>query len=104
MELITRSDAALKGLRRYFTGELCLYGHITERYTANTKCLGCIPRIPRVPKKQGATIAPNIFWAMTPFVFDRSAGVLSPEEMQSAIAYVQKAGWHDAALQALRKK
>ena len=37
----TIKEAREKGTRLYFTGKPCLRGHITERYTKNSNCLGC---------------------------------------------------------------
>lgn len=41
MELISRQDAKLLGLVRYFTGEPCSRGHICERMTRNHECVEC---------------------------------------------------------------
>lgn len=41
-EIISRDEAKARGLRRYFTGKPCKYGHVAERYIyAGCKCLGC---------------------------------------------------------------
>ena len=39
--IITRQDAIHAGLKRYFTGKKCKYGHITERYVVDCKCVDC---------------------------------------------------------------
>lgn len=41
MEKITRADAQAKGLKRFFTGEPCMRGHIAERQTTNGRCFEC---------------------------------------------------------------
>ena len=41
MEIITREEAKGKGLKRYFTGEPCPRGHLSERYTSNKTCFDC---------------------------------------------------------------
>lgn len=41
MKIISRSDAITKGLKRYFTGEACKRGHISERRVINFSCLEC---------------------------------------------------------------
>lgn len=41
MKVISRKEAASLGLKRYFTGEKCLHGHIAERGVANWGCLEC---------------------------------------------------------------
>ena len=41
MQIITRQEAKEKGLKRYFTGNACKYGHCVERYASNGKCIVC---------------------------------------------------------------
>jgi hypothetical protein len=41
MEVIARKDAKLHGLKRYFTGKPCKYGHVSERYTLKGVCCDC---------------------------------------------------------------
>lgn len=41
METISRQSAADQKLARYFTGEPCKRGHLSERYTVNTGCVEC---------------------------------------------------------------
>lgn len=38
---ITRAEAKALGLKRYFTGEPCIYGHIEERHVCDFQCLEC---------------------------------------------------------------
>lgn len=41
-KIITRQEAKLAGLVRYFTGKPCsAAGHVDERYTRNGECFGC---------------------------------------------------------------
>ena len=42
MELISRAKAKAAGLKRYFTGEPCSYGHVCERNTKSAVCMGCL--------------------------------------------------------------
>jgi hypothetical protein len=39
--LISRQEAIALGLKRYFTGKPCKYGHIAERWVLNWTCLLC---------------------------------------------------------------
>lgn len=39
--LITKTEAKALGLTRYYTGEPCKYGHISERLTCNSTCVVC---------------------------------------------------------------
>ena len=41
-EIISRQEAKEKGLRFYFTGEPCKYGHVSVRYVSGTKCKECL--------------------------------------------------------------
>lgn len=39
--LITRAEARVKGLKRYFTGKPCVNGHTSERQVSSGDCLSC---------------------------------------------------------------
>lgn len=41
MEIISRKEALERGLKRYFTGEPCKYGHVSERFVRSWKCCQC---------------------------------------------------------------
>lgn len=41
MDVITRSDARARGLRRYFTGKPCPRNHVSERNLSDKKCVEC---------------------------------------------------------------
>lgn len=41
MNLVSRSEAKQAGLARYFTGAPCIRGHISVRYTTDTRCVDC---------------------------------------------------------------
>lgn len=41
MEIITRKEAILQNLLRYFTGKPCKHGHISERFVNNSGCVQC---------------------------------------------------------------
>lgn len=45
MDIISRSKAQALGLKRYFNGKQCKWGHLAERYTYNKACLGCLKHI-----------------------------------------------------------
>ncbi len=38
---LTREEAALCGLSRFWTGRPCKYGHVSERYVSNRQCVQC---------------------------------------------------------------
>lgn len=41
LQLVTRDQAVAQGLKRYFTGEPCSRGHISERHVSSKACLEC---------------------------------------------------------------
>lgn len=41
MKIITRREAKELGLKRYFTGKPCKYGHVCEQYCSNYYCVDC---------------------------------------------------------------
>ena len=41
-EIISRDEAKEQGLKRYFTGEPCRHGHLSERRTNDGKCAECV--------------------------------------------------------------
>lgn len=41
-EILSRRDALLLGLKRYYTGKPCKYGHDAERFVANGGCVECV--------------------------------------------------------------
>lgn len=42
MDIITAREAFDKGLKRYYTGMPCKYGHIDERMISNGSCVSCL--------------------------------------------------------------
>jgi len=43
-EILSREDAYVLGLKRYFTGNPCRKGHVTQRLTSCGRCCGCHKR------------------------------------------------------------
>jgi hypothetical protein len=41
MKIVSRQEAIEQGLKKYFTGKPCKYGHISERTTHNWQCVQC---------------------------------------------------------------
>lgn len=42
VEIISRPEARAAGLKRYFTGNPCPSGHVSERYVSTCACVECI--------------------------------------------------------------
>jgi 5-methylcytosine-specific restriction endonuclease McrA len=40
-QIISREEALAQGLKRFFTGERCHRGHVSERYTSSGICCAC---------------------------------------------------------------
>ena len=53
--IILRKAAKEKGLSRYYTGEPCIRGHVSERITNNGGCVSCAKERP-VPKTHAANV------------------------------------------------
>jgi hypothetical protein len=41
MKIISRKEAKANGMKHYFTGNVCIRGHIAERFTCNKTCIEC---------------------------------------------------------------
>lgn len=41
IKIISRKDAKANGLKRYFTGKQCKYGHVAERFCSSGRCSKC---------------------------------------------------------------
>ena len=39
--VMTRNEAIDKGYRKYWTGKICVNGHIKQKYSASGICIGC---------------------------------------------------------------
>lgn len=42
MKIISRAEAKQLGLKKYFSGEKCTKGHLSERYTSKGSCIECL--------------------------------------------------------------
>ena len=40
--IISRREAFIKNVSRFFTGKPCKYGHLCERQTSNGACIDCL--------------------------------------------------------------
>ena len=41
MNIISRKNAQVDGVKRYFTGVPCIHGHLSERLVSNSSCCEC---------------------------------------------------------------
>lgn len=44
MEIVSRSEAFRRNVKRYFTGTPCRRGHLSERFTSSGACLECMKK------------------------------------------------------------
>lgn len=42
MNIVTRSQAIIRGMKRYFSGRKCIRGHMGDRYTSGGRCVECL--------------------------------------------------------------
>jgi|SRR5690349_10328282 len=54
MQIISRKEAKVQGLKHYFTGVACKRGHVNERYVSTGNCVDClsIVKIGRIPVRK----------------------------------------------------
>lgn len=67
MGLISRQDAIALGLKRYFTGVPCKYGHVSERYVLKSTCIEC----ERSPKRKSYLAKHNKKYGQDPKYLER---------------------------------
>ncbi len=111
LEIITRFDAAHKGLKRFYTGKPCVHGHDCERYVSTQGCVQCL----RTP---AAGLSKVILWVhpsdeeslkvyATALMLDREARENTPEAKDEKaywrmIANFRKAGCPEAQIATMR--
>lgn len=101
--LISRLDAFALGQHRFYTGKPCKKGHDSERFTSNGSCIQC--QNWKVPPKSNKKTTPNNFgWPHRALIFSAWLGPFKPEEIQAAFMYLERNGWHNKALEAVRKE
>lgn len=66
MKIILRAEAVELGLKKYFTGEPCKHGHISERYTGARICVACIAAYDSEPTRRQQKINQQREYARTP--------------------------------------
>ncbi len=59
MAVISRAEAKALGLKRYFTGKPCKWGHVAERLTSNRGCCKCVEDRSREYQRQWRTPQKN---------------------------------------------
>ena len=58
---MTRKEALRLGLKHYFTGKMCIHGHIAKRWSVNARCMQCHeetllrPRVTTVGERKSMT-------------------------------------------------
>lgn len=97
--IITRREAHVRGLKRFYTGDACKRDHVCERFVSNGGCVMCINWGSPARKMQGPR-GRNVGWPSQGLVFN-VPGIM-PEEIEAAFRYIEANGWHDVALLAVR--
>lgn len=96
MNLISRKQAKQQGLVRYFTGEPCPFGHVSERQTGSGICLQCgrdRARSDRVEKKEAISARRRAAYAANPEKFKQAQKAMraSRPERSSMLARARRA-------------
>ena len=98
--IISRQEAHVKGLKRFYTGEPCKRDHVAERFVSNGACVLC-QNWTNPSRKMPGPKGTNVGWPHRGLVF-QTPGVQA-HEMTAAFLFIEAMGWLDAALQELRK-
>lgn len=85
----SREEAALLGLKRFYTGIPCRRGHLSERWVSTTGCLSC-RKPPPGPQSPASAYSNRIAFHDVRIRISRE---LPPEAVMAAMVRVQ--GWVD---------
>jgi hypothetical protein len=96
---ISRRDAHLQGLKRFYTGEPCKRGHVCERFTSNGNCVRCM--VFTTPNRKTGAKGNNVGWPAVGLVF--TVPDVLPEEMEAAFRMIEAMHWHDHCVLEMRK-
>lgn len=58
-KIVTKSQAVLMGLKKYYTGQPCKYGHYSARWTQSGKCIECKTNRDRSGRADGKKLDPS---------------------------------------------
>lgn len=97
--IISRQQAQLQGLKRFFTGEPCKRGHQAERFTSNGGCVRCMHF--STPNRRHGPKGTNVGWPVAGFVFQVPSVQL--DEMEAAFRMMEANGWHNHCVLEMRK-
>lgn len=66
-QIVTRAEASAAGAKKFYTGESCSQGHISQRYMRNGACVPCQRAAHNAWKaaNPGAAEAANVAWKLT---------------------------------------
>lgn len=73
MQIITRAEAKILGLKRFYTGKLCKYGHDAERSVADFRCMACA-------RERAKTRHADASNKEKRAIYDRQRKLLNPEK------------------------
>lgn len=99
MLITTRQDAQRLGIKRFFTGVQCQRGHAAERYTSTGGCVECHAHVYQRELNTPLMNQSFYFMPVRGLGFKQDTTAL---EAQAAFQYMEEAGWHNAAVDALR--
>ncbi len=78
---LTRKEAALRGLSRFWTGRACKFGQMAERYVSNRQCVQC--NAEKTAERDRRCRAADPTYRMFSSVLNRSGQVLMGRERPS---------------------
>lgn len=98
-QIMTRKEAHALGLKRYYDGNGCVHGHDSERFVSNGGCIEC--QTFSSPNRRQGPKGTNVAWPHRGLVF--TVPDVTRDEMTAAFMFIEAQGWHNAAVQELRK-
>lgn len=96
--ILSRHDAASRGMRRFFTGRHCARGHLAERFTTNGACVDC--QNVKLPRKNKGPQGNNVAWPVHGLVCNISP-VPPKNVLEAAFRAIEAWGWYDQAVRVL---
>lgn len=93
--IISRQDAHMQGLRRFYTGKQCERGHYSERYVSNGACVQCVTF-------KTDSLAPNMCYPKVALLSQVNP-LPAPEEIEAAFKMIEAYGWLDHCILEIRK-
>ena len=72
MKVISRKRAKAKSQSWYFTGKMCLHGHISKRWVSNSRCHECVAVCRKTPQGRKVLLEAYARFNASPLGYERN--------------------------------